>query len=68
MTTSTKNWTFSDRREGCCQTNANSYQIPLPRQASGGKESTPLDQSSSTVQLEILSAVEGALLIEVVEN
>lgn len=39
---------------------------PLPRQASGRKETAPLGESSGTVQLEILSAVEGALLIEVV--
>lgn len=49
-----------------CQTNANSSQNPLPRQASGSKETAPRGESSGTVQLEILSAVEGALLIEVV--
>lgn len=54
------------RQRGWCQTNANQSLFALPAPSSGSKKTAPLGQSSGAVQLEILSAVEGAFLIEMV--
>jgi hypothetical protein len=50
----------------CCQTNANSSQFSSDGGPLGGKKATPLRESGGSVCLEILSAVKGALLIEMV--
>ena len=50
----------------CWQTNANSSLFAQTRRALGRAELTPLGKSSGAVQLEILSVVESALLIEMV--
>ena len=49
-----------------CQSNASSSQFISTGNTLGCKEAAPLSKSGGTVQLEILSAVEGALLIEMV--
>ena len=46
-----------EREFGCCQTNANSSQNPLPPPGSGSKEAAPLVQSSGTVGFEIYPAL-----------
>ena len=50
--------------EGCCQTSANSSQFSSPGNLLGRKEAAPLGESGGAVSLEILSAVEGARLVE----
>ncbi len=50
---------------GCCQSNAN--QSPKhPKSRRSGRKLTPLSQSGRAVLLEDISAVEVAVLIEVV--
>ena len=50
----------------CCQTNANSSPFSQTRSVSGREEASPLGESGGTVQLEMLSAVEAALLVEMI--
>jgi hypothetical protein len=42
--------------------------LPYPRPQSGSEKTTPLSESGSAVQLEVLSAGEGALHVEKVMN
>lgn len=51
-----------------CQTNANSSQFSSDDNLLGRKKATTLGKSSGAVGLEILSALEAALLVEVVED
>ena len=53
-------------RRRCCQTNANSSQFSSDGGPLGGKKATPLCESGGSICLEILSAEEGALLVEMV--
>ncbi len=73
---SEQNWVLSDecepfsvypeRRERCCQTNANQSQFAPKRRISGCAELTPLSQCGGAVELEIVPAVEVAFLVEMV--
>ena len=56
----------AQERTRCCQTNANSSQFIWLGSMLGSKETAPLGKSGGTVQLEIRSAVKGALLIEMI--
>jgi hypothetical protein len=51
---------------GWCQTNANQSLFAQTHSALCRKELTPLGESGGAVQLEILSAVKGAFLVEMV--
>ena len=51
-----------------CQTNAIGLGFSSEGNLSGGKKGAPLGESSITVGLEVLSAVEMALRVEVVEG
>ena len=53
---------------GWCQTNANSSHFSIDNNLLGRKKAAPLSKSGGAVGLEILSAVEGALLVEMVED
>lgn len=53
---------------GLCQTNANTFRAASEGSQSGGKKGAPLGESSVTVGLEVLSAVEMALGVEMVED
>ena len=59
---------FSDRHFGfgCCQTNSNQSQYAAKCQLLCRTKLAPLSQSGGTVQSEIYSVVEMALLIEMV--
>ena len=50
----------------CCQTNANRSQLADGDEVSGHAQPTPLGKSGGAVQLETVSAVEVAFLVEVV--
>jgi len=63
-----RNFNAAFLSRGCCQTNANTSQFAQTRRASGRAEIAPLGEGGGAVGLEVLSAVEGALLIEVVED
>ena len=52
--------------QGWCQTNANQSLFAQTRSALCRKELTPLGESGGAGQLETLSAVKGALLVEMV--
>ena len=56
---------MNHHRGGCCQSNAN--QSPKhPKSRPSGRKLTPLSQSGRAVLLEDISAVEVAVLIEVI--
>ncbi len=62
-------WTSRDKfAAGCCQTNANSSQFSQTDPVSGCAKLTPLGERGGAVGLEILSAVETALKVEMVED
>jgi hypothetical protein len=58
-------WVSEEARR-YCQTNANSSQFSSNRNLLGCAEVTLLGQSGGTVQLEIVSAIERALLVEII--
>lgn len=57
---------FADSGQGWCQTNANQSLIAQIHEASGRKESAPLDKSDVTVYFEIRAGLEAAFRVEVV--
>lgn len=54
------------RQPGCCRTDANQSQFAAKSLNLCGTELAPFGESGGTVDLEIVFAVEGALLIEMI--